>query len=577
LTRDFAGRYRPTVPQPRPTTVAAFAIPLAALFAGSALSQPWTGPCIDEHFYPAAAKQLWRSGRFDALNDAGTAPLPILLAYPVAVAVRSEAIPDVPWTATDGDRAPLDIARWTQVVAVGVPLIVVVAGWVYHRTGSALTAGASGTFAATSPSLLAHVNVATTDACFTLFFLLALVAVGWHAAAPSRGRFAVAGLFAGLAVASKYSGVFVLPVAYVVGVLADRAVPMSEGRRFLRAATTHPARVLGLAAVAFVVCWAACGFQFHATPLESRGPALTETYGKTRVGRSLVRKLVSVRLPAPVAGFANQLAASSSKVDASLYPSRLFGRESGTGHKKYYAVALLAKSTPAELVVLAFAACGAVGTGVRAVRGRPSDHAALAFALGVAVLFIVCSLGSKQFGSRYVLPAFVVAPLLGVPAVGAYVTSARLRRLVLVSLLAAQAVSVSSAVYRPLSYFNDAFGGPDNGIRVLGNADVDWGQATPDLAAYLGARGESAVVNLLSGPTRLEPLGIRSLPPAAEPPCRYVAVGTTRLFRGAATEPVLLPFADAPNRDLVGHSIFVYDTADPNVLAAYRRAIASLR
>src|SRR5436305_1262204 len=77
-------------------------------------------------------------------------------------------------------------------------------------------AALGGVFVAFSPGLLAHCALAGTDACFTLTSLLALAALARYRQHPSRFQLILLGLTLGLALASKYSAVFLAPAVLVV-------------------------------------------------------------------------------------------------------------------------------------------------------------------------------------------------------------------------------------------------------------------------------------------------------------------------------------------------------------------------
>jgi hypothetical protein len=228
---------------------------------------------------------------------------------------------------------------------VGVPLILLCGGWVYRRTGSVGAAAAAGALAGLSPNVVAHSALATTDAAFTLFFLAALAAIAWHAARPTAGRFLAAGSLVGLAVASKYNGVLLLPVGYVVEAVAEWTAPngRSIGRRAVRLLTVHPLRQVGIGVVAFAVCWATTGFALAGKPVLDTSAADTpagagprKLVGNGRVGDAVIDFAHTVRPPAPVAGFVAQLAHLKRGPDEGLYPTYLFGEFYPRGHKLYF-------------------------------------------------------------------------------------------------------------------------------------------------------------------------------------------------------------------------------------------------
>src|SRR5215470_19819043 len=62
------------------------------------------------------------------------------------------------------------------------------------------------------PNVLAHSALVTTDAGVSCFFLAAVYAFYRYVKVPSVGRLVVAGIAAGLALATKHSAVLLLPM-----------------------------------------------------------------------------------------------------------------------------------------------------------------------------------------------------------------------------------------------------------------------------------------------------------------------------------------------------------------------------
>src|SRR5262249_19122189 len=143
----------------------------------------------------------FQKGSFNACTLHGVAPLPVLIEYGPAIWPGGDKVSDYIWAGTNSDPASVNVARLTTAYMVGLPLLGLVVGWVYCRTGSALAAGGAAMLLALSPNVIAHSNLATTDACFALTFVAAAAALGRCAEAPTAGRFALAGVLVGLAIA----------------------------------------------------------------------------------------------------------------------------------------------------------------------------------------------------------------------------------------------------------------------------------------------------------------------------------------------------------------------------------------
>lgn len=577
------------------TRLAAAAAVVALFLAQSAAFRRHASVTYDENFYLPAAKQLLTRGDFDAVNAAGTAPLPLLLAYGPSVVWHRDRISDVIWTAAPGDVVAVDLARTTNSLLVGVPLVLLCGGWALRRTGSVGAATAAGALAALCPNVVAHSTLATTDAAFTLFFLAALAAIGRSTADPTPGRFAAAGVLVGLAVASKYSACILLPAGYAVGAVAELTARNGAppGRRLARLLTVHPLRQAGMGLVAFGVCWAATGFAVSGQPVFSRpaagvpaGTGPRKLVGDGPIGDAVIDLAHVARVPAPAAGLAGQFAQLTRGPEEAPFPTYLFGRFHPRGHTQYFGWAVLFKSTPVELVLLGLAGAGLVvgASAGAAARGlgadgggprAPCDLGAVALAAGVGLLFLTCSASTKQFGVRYVLPVYPAAIVLGVSALHRSLAARpALLTTALAALVAGQAWSAADHAPRHLSYFNCLAGGPDRGHELLGNSDVDWGQGLRDLKTFLDERGEAAVVNRTFGAGRPGAYGFADRPLSDPPACRFVAIGASRLNRDLRYTPELVPFRAVRPTHVVGHSIYVYDTTDPTVRAAVARSVA---
>lgn len=526
---------------------------------------------VDEVFYLTAAKQVFTYGNFMPLDYGGVAHLPVVLGYGPAIALRGELVPDHP-SATDHDPATIAIARWTQVIVVGVPLLVVVVLWTYFRSRNVWASAAAGALTALSPTVVAHASLATTDATFTLFYLLALAGLGWFATCPTGRRLLVAGGLIGLAVASKYGAVLLFPVAFALGVVADwgpERADRSVSRRLLRLITVHPARVAGLGLVGVLSAWAVTGFQVYTNPVG--GKWVGKVFGTGAVGQAVSRVIVGAPMPSPVMGFVNQTISARPAPEYNMMPTSLFGQSHPRGHRLYYICAVPAKSTPAELALELLTLTIAFRL-VWRFRNHSGDLNSVALVMGVGFLFVVCSASPKQFGVRYVLPVYPAVSILGVCALTTLVRRSSTLGVTLVLLVGWQGLSVIATGPRWVSYVNSLAGGPQRAHEMFGHADVDIGQGAYDLRDFLSARGETSVISHLTGPTKVTAYGLQAAEWEPDPPCRYVAIGQMSMTFDPRYEPHLAPFRSPLPRQLVGESIYVYDTTNPEVLVAYRTA-----
>jgi hypothetical protein len=139
--------------------------------------------------------------------------------------------------------------------------------------------------------------------------------------------------------------------------------------------------------------------------------------------------------------------------------------------------------------------------------------------------------GSVNIGNRHLLPVY---PLLIVWVSRVAAAPLSRVRLGLLSLLGVWYL-VGALLIHPhyLAYFNELAGGPDRGWRYLTDSNVDWGQDTKRLAAYVKTHNLHPVSALLGG--RSTPATFRHYlpgvmrlgPPFEQAPDGLVAIGRT--------------------------------------------------
>lgn len=134
-------------------------------------------------------------------------------------------------------------------------------------------------------------------------------------------------------------------------------------------------------------------------------------------------------------------------------------------------------------------------------------------------LFTLISLSKVDLGARVVLPVVPFAYLL---AAGFVARPGVWRKVVAALAVGSVIVSAVRSSPYPLSYFNEFVGGPERGIEILGDSNLDWGQGLPALREYMRAEGLEVVYLSYSGTTPPRALGIRCEPlvghGALEPP-----------------------------------------------------------
>src|ERR1041385_3853742 len=202
---------------------------------------------VDEATHLAAGYSYLttRDFRLDAEHPPFIKELQVL---PLWVVYKLPFRPDLQqWREADQEQIGLDflyksaipadqILAWSRFtnLFLGVLLVTLIGWWAYRLWGS-LAAMLAMTLASLEPNLVAHSALVTTDVGVTLFSFLAVYLFWEYLQLPTWGRLAAVGISTDLALASKFSALFLvaalsLIVALLV-ILGERcALPSNKNR-----------------------------------------------------------------------------------------------------------------------------------------------------------------------------------------------------------------------------------------------------------------------------------------------------------------------------------------------------------
>lgn len=394
---------------------------------------------------------------------------------------------------------------WAQgravIMFIGAVLAFVVFIWTSRLYGA--WAGLLAMFlTVTSPDILAHAGVVTTDLGFTLFFGLTMFFLWLFFEKPDPWKLILAAVFFGCAQLSKFSGLMMIPI--LVGVFTAQVVRFTviEGYFPKRALL----QVIGVFLVVVLMGLAIInGGYFGNRIFESlaenaRMSGLLKSIGASRVG--------ALPLPFP-ADYISGLDAQLADTEKGEFPNYINGEWRKGGVWYYFLEALLLK-TPLPTILLIM-----LGTiwGIRRalVKNRDSTvhvifigrgQPAWIFAYLPALLFLLIAnvFGNLQLGVRYVLP---LLPLSFICAGGAVASSnfetseGNVKEKILrnsvkvfaIVLCLWQVIEVGISYPHHLSYFNELAGGRKGGHRYLIDSNIDWGQDLPSLKAKMDELG----------------------------------------------------------------------------------------
>jgi hypothetical protein len=336
---------------------------------------------------------------------------------------------------------------------------------------------------ALDPNFVAHAGIVHTDVGAALGFLAAVLAAEAARRRPTALRLAAASLALGLALATKFSAILLLPVLLLQGLIAARP-------------DARPGRAAGLAILRFGAISAGALLVVLAiyAPLTARMDPEQQrlVIHEMVAGRGGPRLSAAIESLVPVSRpLAHYLGGLASVIRQSAVGggvNYLFGRTSVHGFPSYFFVAFAVKST------LAFLAVTAVVLVSFSRRFRVFSEEARLFLLPVAVLFLSSVGSAYNIGIRHMLPVYPFLALCGaaVFARAAGSAQARGRRALAAAALALLPLLSAGELLRihphELSYFNPLAGGSEGGRRILSDSNVDWGLDLKRLARDLARR-----------------------------------------------------------------------------------------
>ena len=538
----------------------------------------------DETLYVSCAVQTVHDGWLDVrLSQSGVGALPIMLCCVPAAAMAERAERPYEWKGLVTDPPIVDRARMLCAALIGVPVMLTVYVWLLVRSGTwAATLG--GGLVAFSPSLLAHFSLATTDAAFALFALLAIAVLAWRLRKPSRLRFLCLATAIGVAISAKYSSVFLLPVAFLL--LAGESFRGSSSgfwKRALGAVLSAGWKTALLGGIAFFVVWGVHCFSFT-------GPLKTVSVDETPESSPWIkligdgpraRRIMDVahtrlKRPAPVAA-----AISRYLHERDGHAAFLMGMRSQRGWRYYFPCAWFFKSTPAELfLTLALPVLLLIQWRLSRERPLRPDHSRDAWIVSIVVFWGMVCCAHVNIGHRYLLVLYPLTILLAIDLTWRLAGDHRRVWVTIGSgLLAIQVFSAVQIAPHYLAYFTPLVGGPRQGLHYLGDSNLDWGQDLPGLQPELDRLGYRRSLVHYFGTAEPSAYGVKAEPLSRRHAERLddydaLALSVTSLqgvyFGGQD------PFAEFRAVKPVGrsgYSILIYDLQDPRIKARLRAAL----
>lgn len=538
---------------------------------------------VDEFAHLAVGLYAWHTRDFSLYGK--TPPAARMLETLPALALGPKVPTDVgrlqgeawrPWTyATwfqlenrDHYDRLLRVARQT-VILMGVALLILVYFASRARYGD-LGGLVSLTAAAFSPTLIAHSQLATTDAAAALFGFAFLLLLLRYIKQPRPGYLILMAAAAAMAALSKFSMLFLVPFLvpgaqlgawyYWKWNLKHRKDPGPLVRRGM---------LLSQVPVVAVIFWVMIFISYQGKYVDQ--------YREPLRSKSLSGLAPLVRIPPLPREFVRGLDLQLADTERGEWRSGnyLLGRWYG-GSRWYYYLAAVAAKEPVPYLIALVAALALI------LRRPRFDEAVL---LGFAALYFLTAsiFGALQIGIRYLLPIYPIGFLL-LGRLGEFASDqspapVKWKKATAAGVMVAGLWYAGAGLYAwpdYLSYFSPAVGGPDHGRKVLLDSNLDWGQDLPGLAAWMQKNNLTKIDLVYFGHDNPRRFGIDFSLPARNSGNRYLAVSANYLmgrdypmtFVSGVTKSdpmwmVAASFRDKEPAAVIGHSIYIFDQGGP--------------
>ena len=322
------------------------------------------------------------------------------------------------------------------------------------------------------PNILAHGQLVNTDLGLTLFMFIAVYFWGEYLKKLSWQNLALAGLFSGLAMASKFTAIILFVILFVLAILKI----ISERKNF--------SKIIGgyilILVMTFIVVWASYGFTLAVPPKPVVGLSTELTNWVKYNVPNTYDSLFGLVRPLMVPDYFYKGFVMVTRHAIGGHGSYLLGMHSNTGWWYYFPVTILFK-TPIPVFIL-------LGLAIIYRKKLKTDVFFDDLILLVPpVVYLILSINSKaDLGVRHILPIF--------PFVLAYIAKTanlidfkkfKIPAIIIIISLIWYLFSTVVTYPNYIAYFNEFGGGPKNGHKILTDSNLDWGQDIYRIKEYM--------------------------------------------------------------------------------------------
>ena len=443
--------------------------------------------------------------------------------------------------------------------------------YLYSRKANGMFAGIiSLTLFIFSPSFLAHSPLVTMDIAISCFYFAAVYFLMRYFKDNNIKLLTLAALFIGFTLISKYSGLILLPVVYMLVLLR------AFDKDYMELKLSRWVMILAVPAIIFVVSYKlslriiAPAFLLYATSyIFIKKPVISQrlrSSGKILIFLLVIGFLMVILDYTDYSWFPFHSATKAYFKGLAYFAghareghlSYLLGDYSKTGWWYYFPLAILFKTPFASVVLIVL---GFVGL-FRSKEGINSK-AFLLIPL-FAYFFAACFINKVNIGIRHILPVY---PFLFV--IAGYVVKlsidtikAKAIKVIVIAFLLVSVMDSLAAYPAHLSYFNCVTGGCKQGDKYLGDSNIAWGQDYKRLRGYIDENNIEYVNMLVTfKPNNIYGIAERQIPEKEKRIPRkgyYVIDGIVR------QKEILAWTENVEPRDYVG-SLIIYEIDNEDI------------
>ncbi len=332
-----------------------------------------------------------------------------------------------------------------------------------------------------SPTILSFNTVVFTDFLIA-FFVFSTMFFLWKLLENySKTRLAITGISFGLAMASKFTAIFLIPIM----VILFAAKALGNKKTLKSSFKKYTIQFLLILGIGFVVLYSAYFFSFgtisHSIPQRYAQSiqSSVDKFDKNSIEYKISNYMINgLKMPMPqyIAGFAGQYEVESSKRKQGYLNGEIY-----YGGRWYYFPEVFLIKNPIPLLI--FLAAG-IYISIRMLRKNALNEL---FIL-LPIIFLAAPFIAANFnlGLRHILPIFPFIFMLSSRVVNAKIYKEKyLFRLAVIALLAWYIISALLAMPHYAAYFNELVGGSENGHKYLVSSNLDMGQDLKGLRNYL--------------------------------------------------------------------------------------------